>query len=597
MPTLSTSTIASCKAAETNICAEDYTQCNGGLGVELRAVGCSYGAMASATLVFEDDFISSHSNEVDISSKSSSSSGGNSINSSSSSGGCGGGGESSVFFDRFEEFVRQKCVQSPDLLGYSIYRTHLESGGVEADAGVRGSGRYAVLFDHSGFPLQREQRPEGQALSSYVKCATAFVVEAEHASESTTKSESTSASQTSASETSASETSSSETSALESASETSASETSSSETSASETSALESVASASVGSKIIVNSAAGSRANVLVYLPLGGGCHEDTIAFDTAAACRAIQCSSSLATQQQQLVDLCMKDDKQSERNHHKPYSAPHCLPVSSSLVGLSVYGGDSLMNGFICRYDLTYFANSTVSGQSFSLPFQAPAAYGKHDSPVSHTVQLPSPRDLCRDSGAGLDKDRISSVSARTGALVDHITLHRADGTNLDFGGAGGGQSRTVEIPRGWSLYGFYGGIGGHLHNVGIIVSIDLLDPHGKSESGCFSTRVDSSGHRMSSTSTSSSSSISSIENGSVFPGDSSTRAVLDFFTTALSRINKPGTELWDCGCLQHHIKSSFLSARDSDWRLRNFLFCELGRLLHLTALVKISNSAEDAK
>jgi hypothetical protein len=47
---------------------------------------------------------------------------------------------------------------------------------------------------------------------------------------------------------------------------------------------------------------------------------------------------------------------------------------------------------------------------------------------------------------------------------------IHRKS-RRYSFGGSGG-DPRTLVVPPGYKLLGFYGGIGGHLHNLGIVVA-----------------------------------------------------------------------------------------------------------------------------
>jgi hypothetical protein len=53
----------------------------------------------------------------------------------------------------------------------------------------------------------------------------------------------------------------------------------------------------------------------------------------------------------------------------------------------------------------------------------------------------------------------------------VDSITLKTRKGQSFKVGGDGGGESISFDIPDDQMICGFYGGTGGHLHNIGVIL------------------------------------------------------------------------------------------------------------------------------
>jgi hypothetical protein len=54
---------------------------------------------------------------------------------------------------------------------------------------------------------------------------------------------------------------------------------------------------------------------------------------------------------------------------------------------------------------------------------------------------------------------------------LVDSVTIITTNGLKLKAGGDGGSNIKSFIIPQGWKFIGFIGGIGGHLHNIGISI------------------------------------------------------------------------------------------------------------------------------
>lgn len=91
---------------------------------------------------------------------------------------------------------------------------------------------------------------------------------------------------------------------------------------------------------------------------------------------------------------------------------------------------------------------------------------------------------------GTGVVK-HIRSVSIRYGALVDSVTLTLSSGEVITAGGNGGGDSSILHIPEGCKVIGFYGGLshplplmkpslglGGHVHNFGVVVAIPSILP-----------------------------------------------------------------------------------------------------------------------
>ena len=53
-------------------------------------------------------------------------------------------------------------------------------------------------------------------------------------------------------------------------------------------------------------------------------------------------------------------------------------------------------------------------------------------------------------------------------------MTITTRLGHTFQVGGRGGGNYRAIDVPEHLRIIGFYGGTGGHLHNLGVILSTD---------------------------------------------------------------------------------------------------------------------------
>jgi len=63
---------------------------------------------------------------------------------------------------------------------------------------------------------------------------------------------------------------------------------------------------------------------------------------------------------------------------------------------------------------------------------------------------------------------EHITSVEGRAGEVIDHLTISTSSGNTYSFGGHGGHHFK-VHIPHGHQVVAFYGGVGGHLHSIGV--------------------------------------------------------------------------------------------------------------------------------
>lgn len=68
--------------------------------------------------------------------------------------------------------------------------------------------------------------------------------------------------------------------------------------------------------------------------------------------------------------------------------------------------------------------------------------------------------------------QQHVTAIHIRAGALIDGMTMVRSDGHRVTVGGTGGSLIELTWRPDDQNvLLGFYGGCGGHLHNVGVVV------------------------------------------------------------------------------------------------------------------------------
>lgn len=66
-----------------------------------------------------------------------------------------------------------------------------------------------------------------------------------------------------------------------------------------------------------------------------------------------------------------------------------------------------------------------------------------------------------------------VTEVSVKAGSLVDSLLVRTSKGKEKKWGGDGGHLQHTWHVPAGSSFLGFHGGVGGHLHNLGVTLAI----------------------------------------------------------------------------------------------------------------------------
>ncbi|CAN0115449.1 unnamed protein product [Ectocarpus sp. 12 AP-2014] len=163
--------------------------------------------------------------------------------------------------------------------------------------------------------------------------------------------------------------------------------------------------------------------------PAVGGTHEDTEEFDDGpVGCPAFVMGGS---------PVALTADG----------SAPPFLPAGRvrEIVGWS---GDAV-NGVQVVYD--------VQGDAV----RGPKRMGDHG--------------LYRQSNFVLDVEGgevLTEISVKAGAIVDSLRVRTNKGREKTWGGAGGHLQRTWHVPTGSSFLGFHGGVGGHVHSLGVTLA-----------------------------------------------------------------------------------------------------------------------------
>lgn len=124
----------------------------------------------------------------------------------------------------------------------------------------------------------------------------------------------------------------------------------------------------------------------------------------------------------------------------------------SLNMTEIEVYSNGQVINGLRCSLLLPAASSSLMVSQP---------AVGHHGNPTSSKLLL----------SVG---ERVVSVHLKYGTLIDSIRFVTTTGCrrrSKTFGGPGGDNSVSYTVPAGWKLAGFFGGVGGHLHNLGVIV------------------------------------------------------------------------------------------------------------------------------
>ena len=68
-----------------------------------------------------------------------------------------------------------------------------------------------------------------------------------------------------------------------------------------------------------------------------------------------------------------------------------------------------------------------------------------------------------------GNNREYITKVSGRAGALVDYLRVETNLGNFIEAGESKGGEAFEFVAPKGFKVISFAGGYGGHLHNISV--------------------------------------------------------------------------------------------------------------------------------
>ena len=99
----------------------------------------------------------------------------------------------------------------------------------------------------------------------------------------------------------------------------------------------------------------------------------------------------------------------------------------------------------------------------SANTPLTTTNAWGNHDEPTQRTLILDHDND-----------ERVASIHVRYGVIVDNLRIVTTTGREMTWGGPGGDETTNYRVPEGWKLVGFFGGVGGHLHKLGVVIVAD---------------------------------------------------------------------------------------------------------------------------
>jgi len=196
---------------------------------------------------------------------------------------------------------------------------------------------------------------------------------------------------------------------------------------------VKSTSSSSVG--ISERNREGRVSEYLKYVWLGGKHHPDTIGFDTTVGLSSMSSLSIGAT------------------------------PLSNIRLSDVRLHGDEIVESIRCQYFLDDGSSADAVNSDSLRPHSRLTTW----SPLIGSSLPEEP--LCSLSPARLDC--ITAVSIKYGDLVDSISIHYKSGRILKAGGQGGSTSERVDvnIAGGERVIGFFGGVGGHIHNFGVVL------------------------------------------------------------------------------------------------------------------------------
>jgi hypothetical protein len=89
-------------------------------------------------------------------------------------------------------------------------------------------------------------------------------------------------------------------------------------------------------------------------------------------------------------------------------------------------------VNGIQCEFEFSAATGAGIATATYTVC--SPAFTSSHDAPRPHVLVL-------------RPGERVVSVAARTGALVDSLELRTSEGVRFRAGGAGGAEVRKVSL------------------------------------------------------------------------------------------------------------------------------------------------------
>jgi hypothetical protein len=192
------------------------------------------------------------------------------------------------------------------------------------------------------------------------------------------------------------------------------------------------------------------------FVFLGGGTHADTIPFDL---CEYLWSglSSFAATKAKEHNGICSDSNRSTEGSSGSDavggFDEIVEIRVALRLAEVAIWSGN-MVGGIQC----------TFQGMPPLPPISSNLALGFEDAPVQASMSF--------DEG-----EQVVRIEIRAGSLVDGLRIITSSGRELSAGG-NGGQLIGYDVPKGMALLGFYGGKGGHIHNLGIILQSVAEEP-----------------------------------------------------------------------------------------------------------------------
>jgi len=145
-----------------------------------------------------------------------------------------------------------------------------------------------------------------------------------------------------------------------------------------------------------------------------------------------------------------------------------------NTFIGLNVQRGQNYGNK---HNDTRSFDHFSYIPTNSNYPIRQIKLYGStyvNGIQISYELRGPTPLELGNqnnpyESVLNLETGEfITEVSGRVGNLIDRLEIRTNLGKSISVGG-NGGSPFNFSIPYGSQVVGFYGGVGGHLHNIGI--------------------------------------------------------------------------------------------------------------------------------